>query len=69
MRHLDLNSTNILKNLNTLKDLKTIDDDIDKLDIKDYIKDFLKFTFSVIKRGKIHEVASVFTFGREDLNT
>lgn len=62
-----LNSTNILKNLNTLKNLKTIDDDIDKLDIKDYIKDFLKFTFSVIKRGKIHEVASVFTFGREDL--
>jgi len=49
------------------KELKTIESDIDKLELKYYIKDFLKFTFSVIKRGKIHEVASVFTFGREDL--
>jgi len=62
-----LNTSNIFKNLNTLKELTTIESDIDKLEIKDYIKDFLKFTFSVIKRGKIHEVASVFTFGREDL--
>ena len=62
-----LNTSNVFKNLNTLKELKTIESDIDKLEIKDYIKDFLKFTFSVIKRGKIHEVASVFTFGREDL--
>ena len=38
-------------------------DDIEKLEIKEYIKDFLKFTFSVINRGKIHEVAAVFTFG------
>ena len=37
------------------------------MDIKDYVKNFLKFTFSVIKRGNVHEVASVFTFGREDL--
>ena len=62
-----LNTSEIINNLNTLNNIETIDKDIDKLDIKSYVKDFLKFTFSVIKRGKIHEVASVFTFGREDL--
>ena len=62
-----LDTSEIIKNLNTLNNIETIDKDIDKLDIKSYVKDFLKFTFSVIKRGKIHEVASVFTFGREDL--
>jgi len=62
-----LNTSEIINNLNTLNNIDTIDKDIEKLDIKSYVKDFLKFTFSVIKRGKIHEVASVFTFGREDL--
>ena len=62
-----LNTSEIINNLNTLNNIETIDKNIEKLDIKSYVKDFLKFTFSVIKRGKIHEVASVFTFGREDL--
>ena len=62
-----LNTSEIINNLNTLNNIETIDKDIEKLDIKSYVKYFLKFTFSVIKRGKIHEVASVFTFGREDL--
>tara|TARA_Y100000385_G_scaffold229974_1_gene241541 strand:- start:173 stop:946 length:774 start_codon:yes stop_codon:yes gene_type:complete len=62
-----LNTSNIIQNLNTLNKLKSINEDIDKLDIENYVKDFLKFTFSVINRGKIHEVASVFTYGREDL--
>ena len=62
-----LNTSEIINNLNTLNNIETIDKDIEKLNIKSYVKDFLKFTFSVIKRGKIHEVASVFTFGREDL--
>lgn len=31
------------------------------------IKDFLNFTFSIIKEGKPHKIAAAFTFGREDL--
>ena len=29
--------------------------------------DFLKATHAIIKRGKLHEIAAAFTFGREDL--
>ena len=62
-----LNTDEILNNINSLNKLESIEEDIDKLDIKEYVKNFLKFTFSVIRRGNVHEVASVFTFGREDL--
>ena len=62
-----INTNKILSNINSLDNLDSIEDDLDRLDIEDYVKNFLKFTFSVIKRGNIHEVASVFTFGREDL--
>jgi len=62
-----LNTDLILNNINSLNNLETIEKDIDKLEIKEYVKNFLKFTFSVIKRGNVHEVAAVFTFGREDL--
>mgnify|MGYP001409335116 CR=1 FL=1 len=67
IKSINVETEEILDNINSLNNLETIEEDIDKLDIKDYVKDFLKFTFSVIKRGKIHEVAAVFTFGREDL--
>ena len=62
-----LDTNKILNNINSLNEIETIEVDIDELKIKEYVKDFLRFTFSVIKKGKIHEVASVFTFGREDL--
>tara|TARA_B100000900_G_C20589980_1_gene721209 strand:+ start:2198 stop:2977 length:780 start_codon:yes stop_codon:yes gene_type:complete len=62
-----INTNKILNNIHSLDNLDSIEDDLDRLDIEDYIKNFLKFTFSVIKRGNVHEVASVFTFGREDL--
>ena len=35
--------------------------------LPDAIKSFLYTTFSIIERGRSHEVAAAFTFGREDL--
>jgi len=60
--------TNLISNqISSLNDINTIIDDINKLDIDDYIKEFLRFTFRIINNDKTHEIASAFTFGREDL--
>ncbi|OIQ21714.1 MAG: heme oxygenase [Flavobacterium sp. MedPE-SWcel] len=40
---------------------------IKQSEIHEGIKSFLDFSFRVIEHGKAHEIAAVFTFGREDL--
>lgn len=40
---------------------------INEAELPEAVKDFLRFTFGVIATGKVHEIAAVFTFGREDL--
>ena len=61
-------NTNKIENLIELvKQGKDIFRIIQNHDISDEIKDFLNFTFSVIKNNKVHVTAAVFTFGREDL--
>ncbi|MFN5181424.1 MAG: DUF3050 domain-containing protein [Bacteroidota bacterium] len=40
---------------------------LDNMDTPDGTKDFVNFTFDVISSDKTHAIASVFTFGREDL--
>ena len=35
--------------------------------LPDYLKNFLLFTFETIETKSLHEIAAVFTFGREDL--
>ena len=44
-----------------------IEKTIEEEDLPNEIKNFLKFTFSVVRSEKIHEQAAVFTYGREDL--
>lgn len=51
----------------TLKNGNALIDSINNLPIDVRVKDFLHFTFSVIQEGKSHNIASAFTFGREDL--
>lgn len=45
----------------------SIQDAIFELPINDETKSFLNYTFACIQTGKVHEIAAVFTFGREDL--
>lgn len=57
----------IKKFLSELDSGKNILDNIKISELPDYVKNFLHFTFSTIAENKIHVIASVFTFGREDL--
>lgn len=47
--------------------LESVFTQIAAADLKTGVKDFLKFTFSTIRTGEAHKIASAFTFGREDL--
>ena len=53
--------------INNLKSGNTVFDTIEKSGLPVYICEFLNFTFKIIEEGKTHKIASVFTFGREDL--
>ena len=67
MDQINANSDGIEAMLNRLKVGENIFDIIDQANLPSYISDFLNFTFEMIEEGKTHKIASVFTFGREDL--
>ncbi len=59
---------NFISSLQKQIDYKSAFDVLDfRHDIKNDIKDFIDFTFDIIKTKKVHIIASVFTFGRENL--
>jgi hypothetical protein len=53
--------------INELKNNSEINAIIEKSNMPEEAKQFMKFTFRVINSGKAHLQAAVFTFGREDL--
>ena len=55
------------KNINEIATSKNVFASIDNLELHKNIKEFLRFTFSVIEEGKPHKIAAIFTFGRENL--
>lgn len=67
MKEIGANTIKIEFLIGLVKQGKNIFKIIENLDISNEIKDFLSFTFSVIKENKLHVTAAVFTFGREDL--
>jgi hypothetical protein len=40
---------------------------LQEVEVPQAVADFVNFSFEVLKRGKLHEIAAAFTFGREDL--
>lgn len=53
--------------IDKLGDGKSVYTALNELNISDSVKDFVRFSFETIDSGKIHNVAAIFTFGREDL--
>jgi hypothetical protein len=46
---------------------KSVEEALYQLNINEETKDFVRFTFSIIETEEMHKIASLFTFGREDL--
>ncbi len=67
MELIGANTSLINRFINELKISKSYYKSIDKIKIDKTVKEFMNFTFDIIKTNKNHVIASVFTFGREDL--
>jgi hypothetical protein len=46
---------------------RSIEEALNEVDINPETRNFVNFTFSILQTNSIHQIASVFTFGREDL--
>ncbi|MEC4113026.1 DUF3050 domain-containing protein [Myroides pelagicus] len=67
MQTAEANTTTVENFLVDLQKGSPIETAIANLAVLPEVKDFITFTFDVIKGGKPHEIAAAFTFGREDL--
>jgi hypothetical protein len=66
MEQVGANTTEVLAFVQS-SNLHSLKSDLDKLTISQNTKDFVNFTFQKIEENKPHELAALFTFGREDL--
>jgi len=67
MNALKADTSIFFSNYKRLIESKNIVSEIETLDLPNAVADFLKFTFDTINSDKLHCIAAVFTFGREDL--
>jgi hypothetical protein len=67
MKLIGANTSLINKFIDEVKISKSYYKSIDKIKIDESVKEFMNFTFDIIKTNKNHIIASGFTFGREDL--
>jgi hypothetical protein len=67
MREIGADLTLINKFVRKIRLNKSYDKTTNEIKVPRAIKEFMDFTFEIIKTNKDHLIASVFTFGREDL--
>ncbi len=67
MTQIGANTQHIRRFISKIDSEINIKEHINSSNIPEYIKEFLNFTFNIINSNKNHEIAAVFTFGREDL--
>ena len=67
MHQIGADTTGIEGMLLEVQQGNNIFDIIDQAGLPTYVADFLRFTFHIIEEGKVHKIAAVFSFGREDL--
>jgi hypothetical protein len=53
--------------LKAMEQNRSLEEILPTLHIHKQTKQFVDFTFQIVQGGKAHEIASVFTFGREDI--
>jgi len=67
MEQINANTNQIRKFISLLENKSTLKDSINIVNLDPILRNFINFTFDVIKSGKAHCIASAFTFGREDV--
>ena len=53
--------------LTLIENGRSVEEALNEVDINPETRNFVNFTFSILQTNSIHQIASVFTFGREDL--
>ena len=67
MIQIGANTKKIEDFISKIKTLKSYNKSVESINISPVVKQFMDFTFNIINTNKNHVIASVFTFGREDL--
>ena len=67
MTHAGARVTKLNRVLETIRASPDLHNTIGSLELEAGIREFMQFTFNVIRDGKLHEIAAAFTFGRENL--
>ena len=67
MEQINAQKTEIEFLINNIKSGKNITRSIELLNIHDEVKNFVQYSFEIIRTKQIHKIASAFTYGREDI--
>lgn len=67
MQEIGADTTQIEVFIKHIKQGKTINEAFETIEVSNAVKEFVNFTIEQVNSGKLHVIAAVFTFGREDL--